>query len=72
MKEDAFRRSVAFPAISTGVFGYPFDDASRIALRTVVRFLREHDSPEKVRFVLFGAADHDRFREVLRMFESGE
>lgn len=46
-------RSVAFPAISTGIFGYPLDEATDIALRTV----READTDvELVRFVCFDAA----------------
>lgn len=44
-------RSVAFPAISAGVYGWPLDDAARIAVRTV----RDADTAlEQVRFVLFG------------------
>jgi O-acetyl-ADP-ribose deacetylase (regulator of RNase III) len=52
-------RTVAFPAISCGVYGYPLDEAAPIALRTV----REAPTAvELVRFVLFGA-------EALRAFE---
>ena len=51
-------RSVAFPAISTGVFGYPLDEAARVALEAV-RSART--SVERVRFVLFSADAHGRF-----------
>jgi O-acetyl-ADP-ribose deacetylase (regulator of RNase III) len=47
-------KSVAFPSISTGVYGYPIDQAARIALRTVSDYLKGKTSLELVRFVLFG------------------
>ena len=62
-------RSVAFPAISTGVYRYPFGDASRIALRTTLDFLGRNELPEKVRFVLFGEGDHRAFLKTLRGME---
>ncbi|MFH1682031.1 MAG: O-acetyl-ADP-ribose deacetylase [Candidatus Eisenbacteria bacterium] len=57
-------KSVAFPAISTGAYGYPFEDASRIAILTTVRFLEKHPVPRTVRFVLFGRQDLDAFQKV--------
>ena len=51
-------RSVAFPAISTGVFGYPMDEAARVALRAV---LGAKTAVEHVRFVLFGQDAHAVF-----------
>jgi O-acetyl-ADP-ribose deacetylase (regulator of RNase III) len=45
--------SVAFPAISTGAFGYPMDEAARIAMGTVVERAPEHESLRRIRFVLF-------------------
>jgi O-acetyl-ADP-ribose deacetylase (regulator of RNase III) len=45
--------SVAFPGISTGVYGYPVDQASRIAVRTVADYLRDHSLPERVVFCTF-------------------
>ncbi len=56
-------KSIAFPSISTGVYGYPTDTAARIALNTVITFLKAHpsDKPENpvelVRFVLFSDTD---------------
>ena len=50
-------RSVAFPSISTGAYGYPVADASRVALRTVKAFLEKEDSLEEVIFVLFSDRD---------------
>ena len=49
--------SLAFPSISTGVYGYPIQAASRIALATVVATLPGHPALKLVRFVLFSAAD---------------
>jgi O-acetyl-ADP-ribose deacetylase len=50
-------RSVAFPSISTGAYGFPLPEAARIALATVAATLRAHPPIELVRFVLFSAAD---------------
>lgn len=56
-------RTVAFPAISTGVYGWPLDDGARIAVRTV----REATLPPvaEVRFVLFDQEAYARFDEAL-------
>ncbi|MHA5054467.1 O-acetyl-ADP-ribose deacetylase [Streptomyces sp. SD15] len=56
-------RTVAFPAISTGIYGWPMDDGARIAVRTV----RESADPsvEEVRFVLFDKKAYDVFAEAL-------
>ena len=47
-------RTVAFPGISTGVYGYPLEDATRIAMTTVRDCLEDMPSIEEVRFVTFG------------------
>jgi O-acetyl-ADP-ribose deacetylase len=52
LAEDRGLRSVAFPAISTGAFGYPADDAARIALGTILEEAPRLDAVERVRFVL--------------------
>ena len=57
-------KSLAFPAISCGVYGYPIRDASRIALRTVADYCKAHPEIEEVRFVLFGAGDLAVYREA--------
>lgn len=48
--------SVAFPAISTGIYGYPMAEAARVALTAIRDFLQQHDRPRLVRVVLFDAA----------------
>ena len=55
--------SVAFPAISTGIFGYPVEEAAEVALRTVVEETGRLERVRLVRFVLFGEEDlmvHER------------
>lgn len=54
-------KSVAFPAISTGVYGYPKENAARVAFNTVRDFLEEHELPRVVEFVFFAAADAQVF-----------
>ena len=58
-------RSVAFPAISTGVYGYPKEAAARIAVGTVLDWLAARALPETVKFILFGAEDLAVYRRVL-------
>jgi O-acetyl-ADP-ribose deacetylase len=58
-------KSIAFPAISTGAYGYPVEDAARVALRTIINFLLEHDEPMLVRVVLFGIPAYETHRRVL-------
>jgi O-acetyl-ADP-ribose deacetylase (regulator of RNase III) len=50
-------RTIAFPSISTGAYGYPVEDASRVAIGTVKKFLEEEDKIEKVVLVLFSDKD---------------
>jgi len=47
--------SVAFPAISTGIYGYPMEDAAHIAFRTIIDYLGEHPEIKLVRYVLYDA-----------------
>jgi O-acetyl-ADP-ribose deacetylase (regulator of RNase III) len=58
-------KSVAFPSISTGVYGYPLEDAARVALKTVTDYLAQHPEIERVRLVLFGRAAYEVYARVL-------
>ena len=58
-------KSIAFPAISTGVYGYPLEAAARVALRTIINFLQEHHEPELARVVLFDSRAFETFRRAL-------
>jgi len=57
-------KSVAFPSISTGAYGYPINEAARIAIKTVIDYLKEHPEIELVRFVLFGTDAYNAYKTV--------
>jgi O-acetyl-ADP-ribose deacetylase (regulator of RNase III) len=58
--------SIAFPSISTGIYGYPVEEASRIALKTVMDYLKDHPEIKLVRFVLFDSKTLDVYKESLK------
>ena len=58
-------KTIAFPAISTGAYGYPTDRAAEESLNAVREFLIEQGQPELTRFVLFGAGTFGAFARVL-------
>jgi len=58
-------RSIAFPALSTGAYRYPIDQAARVALSTTIDFLKHNSKPELVRFVLFDAGAYGAFAAAL-------
>jgi O-acetyl-ADP-ribose deacetylase (regulator of RNase III) len=58
--------SIAFPSISTGIYGYPVEEASRIALETVMDFLKNHAEIKLVRFVLFDSNTYSVYEETLK------
>jgi O-acetyl-ADP-ribose deacetylase (regulator of RNase III) len=62
--------SVAFPAISTGVYAFPVHRAARVALRATVEALGQLDSIERVAFVLYGRPTFDRFTSALDELKS--
>jgi O-acetyl-ADP-ribose deacetylase (regulator of RNase III) len=57
--------TLAFSAISCGVYGYPVREAARIAIGTTLDFLEKSPRPAKVRWVLFTPAIHDEFAAAL-------
>jgi O-acetyl-ADP-ribose deacetylase (regulator of RNase III) len=58
--------SIAFPSISTGIYGYPVGEASRIALKTVMDYLKGHAEIKLVRFVLFDSKTFDVYKDALK------
>jgi O-acetyl-ADP-ribose deacetylase len=58
-------RSVAFPAISMGIYGYPPPDGARVAVRSVADHLRGDTRIEVARFVLFSEETYDLFADAL-------
>ncbi len=60
-------RTIAFPCISTGVYGYPINEAARVAVDTVIEFISDSDKIDKVIFVCF---DDDNFVSVKSQLNS--
>jgi O-acetyl-ADP-ribose deacetylase (regulator of RNase III) len=66
MAEERNVRTISFPAISTGVYGYPLEEAAAIALREVKVHLEKADTRlQQVTFVLFGKAAYDVYASLL-------
>jgi O-acetyl-ADP-ribose deacetylase (regulator of RNase III) len=66
-------QSLAFPAISTGAYGYPMDEAAQVALQTVLDYLDAQDGEgiRLVRFVLYGSQAYQVFQRVLSQLVEG-
>jgi O-acetyl-ADP-ribose deacetylase len=59
-------KTIAFPAISCGIYGYPIEDACNIALEITIKFLKENNKKiEKVIFVLFSKKDQNIYEQCL-------
>jgi O-acetyl-ADP-ribose deacetylase (regulator of RNase III) len=58
--------SIAFPSISTGIYGYPVEEASRLALKTVADYLEKHQEIKLVRFVLFDSRTYQTYETALK------
>ena len=63
--EDKQVKSVAFPAISTGVFGYPIKEATRISFNTILAEIPKLKHLQKLKFVLFSKADLKIYEAML-------
>jgi O-acetyl-ADP-ribose deacetylase (regulator of RNase III) len=59
-------KSVAFPSISTGAYGYPVAEAATTALKTVINYLKTHTDIELVRFILFAQKAYQAYDEALQ------
>jgi len=57
--------TVAFPAISTGVYGFPVKRAAKIAISHTLAFLKDHETPESVIFCCFSEDDATVYRELI-------
>lgn len=58
--------SIAFPAISTGIYGYPKQQAARVAYRAVVTHMRRNTVPRRVYFVFFSDPDRELFLQAIQ------
>ena len=58
--------TIAFPAISCGVYGYPIAEACQVAVATTRAFIADHPSIQKVYFVLFSQSDAEVYRNYLK------
>jgi O-acetyl-ADP-ribose deacetylase (regulator of RNase III) len=54
-------KTIAFPAISTGIYGYPLDAAARVSSRAIEAALKANSSPQEVRLIFFGQPDAELF-----------
>ena len=59
-------KSISFPAISTGAYGFPIEPAARIALETAIDFIRQNKSIEEIAFVLFDSYSYQVYADTLR------
>lgn len=59
-------KSISFPALSAGAYGYPMDKAAHIALATAAEYITGHPEIELVRFVLFGRPAYEAFEKELK------
>ncbi|MEM1575254.1 MAG: O-acetyl-ADP-ribose deacetylase [Nitrososphaerota archaeon] len=59
-------KTISFPSISTGAYGYPIEKASRVALTTIKKFLEKENKIEEVRIVLFTEKDFKIYEEALK------
>ena len=64
-------KSIAFPAISTGVYGYPLKEATEIAVKTVMEFISAEKSIEEVVFVCFDNSAYKLYNEILSRYDEG-
>lgn len=59
-------KSIAFPAISTGIFGYPIDRCAHVMLSTIIEYVQEETGLERVVFCLFGKEAFEIFKKTFK------
>jgi len=59
-------KTISFPSISTGAYGYPIDQAGEVALKAIIDFLKKDDSLNEVIFVLFSDSIYKSYENVLK------
>ena len=64
-------KSVAFPSISTGVYGFPIERAAPIALTTASDFVKENQEIREVRFIVFNRSDFEVYAPLFRFLSTG-
>ncbi|TMC24025.1 MAG: RNase III inhibitor, partial [Chloroflexi bacterium] len=60
--------SIAFPSLSTGIYGYPLHLAAPIALRTITEHIKKPTSLKQVIMVLYGDSSYQAFEDALKTF----
>jgi O-acetyl-ADP-ribose deacetylase (regulator of RNase III) len=58
-------KNIAFPAISTGIYGFPIEKCSQIMLQTAIEFIKKNDSPQEIVFCLYGQEAYSVFEKTL-------
>lgn len=66
LAKEAKLLSIAFPAISTGVYGYPKDEAAEIAINSVINFMKDEDYLIRVIFILFDDDSYEIYKKLLQ------
>jgi O-acetyl-ADP-ribose deacetylase (regulator of RNase III) len=67
MADDHGLKSIALPAISTGIFGYPLEEAAQVMLEAALAYLQDETALEQVIFCLYGQRAFDVFAKELRV-----
>ncbi len=62
-------KTISFPSISTGVYGYPVEKAAPVALKTVIEFLKNSDALDEVVFVLYDGETYQGYENALKSLE---
>lgn len=70
MKQNLY--TIAFPNISTGVYGYPKEEAAGVAIKTVREFIKKKKGLEKVMFVCFDEENYRLYKKVIKEWKQTE